>query len=139
MHSPLRSPALLVVPSLLVIASAAHGASFQVDEGLKLNIKGYLQTQIALGADGEAPTASGATGVAAESSYDVLRGQTGENDAVAFNIRRARLAFEAKYGTGWRGLLVIRGDENDDPRGQNSDRKLEVYRAFTAYGFESGA
>lgn len=99
MQTSARIPAMAVVPALLALATAsAHGASFQVDEGLKLNIKGYLQTQIALGASGEAPVANGASGIAAESSYDILRGQTGESEAVAFNIRRARLAFEAKSG-----------------------------------------
>lgn len=34
---------------------------------------------------------------------------------------------------------MIRGDENDDPRGQNSDRKMEIYRVFTAYGFDKGS
>ena len=135
---PSPMPRRAVAPALLALAAAAsaHAASFQVDEGLKLNIKGYLQTQIALGASGEAPVADGATGVDDESSYDVLRGQVGENEAVAFNVRRARIAFEAKYGDGWKGLLMIRGGENDDVRGQNSDRKMEIYRAFPVYGFE---
>jgi hypothetical protein len=127
-----------IAPALLGLLACpvVHAASVPLENGFKLTVKGYIQAQLALAAEGERPVADGATGNAAETSYDVLRGQPGEADDVAINLRRARISFEGKYGDGLKGLVMIRGGENDDPRGQNSDRKMEIYRSFVAWGTE---
>jgi hypothetical protein len=61
-------------------------------------------------------------------SYDTNRGMAGEPEKFRFDVRRARLFFDATYGDGWKGSIWFIFD-NPEANGFNSDRTIKLYRA----------
>lgn len=69
-------------------------------------------------------------------SYDPIRGTAGEPEKARFSIRRARLAFEAKYGDGWFGNITIRGDGAE--RTGNAATTINLYYAYAGKQIAAG-
>ncbi|MCK6489497.1 MAG: OprO/OprP family phosphate-selective porin [Planctomycetes bacterium] len=92
-----------------------------------------------LGAFMTAPTAAGWTSapvfVRNGGAYDPIRGRAGEPEKARFSIRRARLAFEAKYGDGWFGNITIRGD-NAERRSNGDNAAINLYYAYAGKEFK---
>jgi hypothetical protein len=123
--------------SALALVGAAAPTAFALsvkDDQLSVALKFQVQSRAYLLNDGE-----NATGGA----YDPLRGSDGDAEAVRFDLRRARLGFAAKYNEDWRGVFLIRSENND--RGVNggastgnggNGRPVQLYFANAARVFK---
>ena len=123
-------------PTLAILALAASVPAIDISgDGLKVSVKGQLQTQLILGASGEVSDGNPAS----PDDYDIFRNQAGESEGARFNIRRARVAFEAKYGNGWKGLVALRGWENKPGQnaGEAADKAVELYYAVASKSFKT--
>ena len=70
-------------------------------------------------------------------SYDPINGTAGEAQKARFDMRRVRLAVEAKYKDGWKGNITLAADKTDG-NGYAVARNPTLYYANVGKGFKTG-
>ncbi len=126
MKHPVKTLAALAI--LGVVAPSAHAVSIK-DDVVSLKLKGNVQFRASLMNDASAEDGE---------DFDPLRGTYGQPaEAVRFDIRRARVGFEAKMGE-WSGNITIRAEKNDNAAAANGGRVVQLYYANIARDFKVG-
>lgn len=131
-------PTLAAIALIGAVAPATYGASIK-DDTMSLTFKNNLQLRGTLPA-----SASDDAG----NDWDIFRNTAGESEPVRFDVRRARLGLEAKYGD-WKGRLTIRAEKNDNNGSAQTvnaagttytgnGRAVQLYYANIERGFKVG-
>lgn len=97
------------------------------DDDVRLNLTVEAQTRV------ERSSATDVSGA----SYDTVDDRDGDAADADFQIRRARLGVAGSYGMGYQFRLELSAD-HDDQQGYQTDRGVQLYRAYAERQFYTG-